>query len=264
MSSGNAYQRIVVSDSGHKNFSFVATHFGCGGLDSAQELDCMRTVPSDDLQNFVGQHMDNFTLVDPTLAPLRFNPTADEILVFSNYTERYEKGLVADRPAIVSTTTNEGVVAVPYPGTPGSSAAGQPPNQTVVNFASLLYFLCPAVQTSVLRAKLNLTTYRIQYAGNFSNVSPRPWLSAYHLSDLPPVFGTHGDFRGSSTPEEVAVSESMQNHVFMQMQDPSARLDGVEWPSYKEGDALVFGLNGTIVQRVSVSEIDNACAGFVI
>jgi hypothetical protein len=81
---------------------------------------------------------------------------------------------------------------------------------------------------------------------------------------LPPVFGTHGDFRGSSTPEEVAVSESMQNHVFMQMQDPSARLDGVEWPSYREGDALVFGMNGTIVQRVSVSEIDNACAGFVI
>jgi hypothetical protein len=91
MSSGNAYQRIVVSDSGHKNFSFVATHFSCGGLDSAQELDCMRTVPSDDLQNFVGQHMDNFTLVDPTLAPLRFNPTADEVLVFSNYTERYER-----------------------------------------------------------------------------------------------------------------------------------------------------------------------------
>jgi hypothetical protein len=50
----------------------------------------------------------------------------------------------------------------------------------------------------------------------------------------------------------------------MQMQDPSARLDGVEWPSYREGDALVFGMNGTIVQRVSVSEIDNACAGFVI
>ncbi|PMD53596.1 alpha/beta-hydrolase [Hyaloscypha bicolor E] len=255
MSSGNAYQPIVVSDSGHKNFSFVATHFGCAGLDSSQELDCMRTVPSDDLQNFVGQYMDNFTLVDPTLAPLRFNPTADEVLVFSNYTERYEKGLVADRPAIVSTTTNEGVVAVPYPGTPGSSAVGQPPNQTVVDFATLLYFLRPA---------LNLTTYRIQYAGNFSNVSPRPWLGAYHLSDLPPVFGTHGDFRGSSTPEEVAVSESMQNNVFMQMQDPTARLEGVEWPSYKEGGALVFGLNGTIVQRVSVSEIDNACAGFGI
>jgi hypothetical protein len=50
----------------------------------------------------------------------------------------------------------------------------------------------------------------------------------------------------------------------MQMQDPTARLEGVEWPSYKEGGALVFGLNGTIVQRVSVSEIDNACAGFGI
>jgi hypothetical protein len=72
MSSGNAYQPIVVSDSGHKNFSFVATHFGCAGLDSSQELDCMRTVPSDDLQNFVGQYMDSFILVDPTLAPLRW------------------------------------------------------------------------------------------------------------------------------------------------------------------------------------------------
>lgn len=141
MSSGNAYQGIIASDPGHKNFSFVAAHFGCAGLDASQELDSMRAVPSDDLQNFIGQYIDNFTLINPTLAPLRFNPTADNVLVFSNYTERYEKDLITDRPAIISTTTNEGVVAIPYPGTSGSSSTGQPPNQTVVNFATLEYFL---------------------------------------------------------------------------------------------------------------------------
>src|ERR1700722_14091670 len=104
MSSGNAY-RMPIVDPDHKNFSFVATHFGCAG---PQEVDCRRAVPSDDIQNFIGHNMDTYSLIDPTLEPLYFIAGPDDVLVFSNYTDRYEKGLVSNRPAIVSTTTNEG------------------------------------------------------------------------------------------------------------------------------------------------------------
>lgn len=43
------------------------------------------------------------------------------------------------------------------------------------------------------RAEYGLTTYRYEYAGNFSNIAPRPWIGASHsgafLSDSLWFFG---------------------------------------------------------------------------
>ncbi|QKX54627.1 uncharacterized protein TRUGW13939_01715, partial [Talaromyces rugulosus] len=50
------------------------------------------------------------------------------------------------------------------------------------------------------RALHNRTSYQYFYTGNFSNISPLPWMSAYHSSELPLLFGTHYEFRGNSTP----------------------------------------------------------------
>jgi len=53
-------------------------------------------------------------------------------------------------------------------------------------------------------------TYRYQYLGNFTNVSPLPWMGAYHSSELPLLFGTHYEFRGNSTEYEYQVSHFME------------------------------------------------------
>ncbi|OTA26318.1 hypothetical protein BTJ68_10564 [Hortaea werneckii EXF-2000] len=60
------------------------------------------------------------------------------------------------------------------------------------------------------RETAGLTTYRYIYSGNFSNVSPLPWMGAYHSSELPMIFGTHYEYRGNSTPFEWEVAHTMQ------------------------------------------------------
>jgi hypothetical protein len=93
MSSGTALlPNIASSDRLHSNFTFVASHLGCGGLNASEEVSCMRKVSVADIENFVGQYQDNSSLINNSQPPIRFTPVPDEILVFSNYTDRYAKG----------------------------------------------------------------------------------------------------------------------------------------------------------------------------
>jgi carboxylesterase type B len=61
----------------------------------------------------------------------------------------------------------------------------------------------------------NINIYRSRYAGRFPNLNPLPWLGAYHSSNIPLIFGTHGLLTkyGNSTELEVSVSCAMQDHV---------------------------------------------------
>jgi len=71
-SSGVAVGRALNSDQGGSNFSFVAGALGCGFEDAALELQCMRRVPMERIENFVGQYQDNSTLLNTTQAPISF------------------------------------------------------------------------------------------------------------------------------------------------------------------------------------------------
>lgn len=98
MSSGTALVPIRSYDTGHSNFSFVAMHVGCGTTsDAAAELECMRRVPAETLEQFLRRYLDSG--VEPTIA---FEPIADDKIVFTNYTERALAGQLAD---IVSNKT---------------------------------------------------------------------------------------------------------------------------------------------------------------
>ena len=95
--------------------------------------------------------------------------------------------------------------------------------------------------TRVFRNRVDngLTTYRYFYSGNFSNVTPAPWLGATHsskcneahvpfillvdktnsrlpplLGELPLIFGTHDQYNGNSTEFEWNVSHVMQGKCF--------------------------------------------------
>jgi hypothetical protein len=82
------------------------------------------------------------------------------------------------------------------------------------------------------RIQIGLPTYRYQYAGNFSNISPLDWMGAFHscknskiktisveiysdkvLAELPLIFGTHNEFRTSSTAFEFNVSHTMEGKI---------------------------------------------------
>jgi carboxylesterase type B len=68
------------------------------------------------------------------------------------------------------------------------------------------------------------------YAGNFTDISPRPWLGAYHTADLPLVFGTYGTEGSATEPFEKRVSERLQDLYLEFMRDPVNGLKKAGWP----------------------------------
>ena len=105
MQSGTAMVNISYPDHEHRNFTFVARNLGCDFPEEpTAELECMRQVPMNLIQNFIGQYRDNGTA--PSL-PI-FKPMPDEKVVFFNYSQRAaQPGGLARIPALVSMTSNE-------------------------------------------------------------------------------------------------------------------------------------------------------------
>lgn len=129
------------------------------------------------------------------------------------------------------------------------------------------------------RARAGYPTYRYFYEGNFTNISPLPWVGAAHscksslctfshlaqrirtssnldhnvLAELPLLFGTHFEYRGNSTEFEWETSYGMEALWLSFASNSSADpTDGasVTWPKYSEDtDSLaVFAANDTWVQ----------------
>jgi carboxylesterase type B len=256
LQSGNAVRVFNGGDNAlQTNFTFVAKNLGCDfPTDPEAEVACMQLVPANLITNFIGQYADNNT--DPGLF---FRPTIDEKVVFSNYTARAIAGFIPKIPALISTTTNE-EAGFAYP---VKSLIAGPANRTAIDVLTLSQFVCPAFASRNVRAYNHLTTYRYQYAGNFSNISPFLWLGAYHASDLPPIMGTYNR-HGGSTPFEIQVSEKMQDYVLTFIGDPQSGLSNLGWvPDDASGEGTLkrFGANALVEQTVQSSDIDNACLG---
>ena len=62
MNSGNEYLDITSADTTHSNFTFMASQFGCGGLEADAELACMRTVDASAIEDFLHIYIDNGTV----------------------------------------------------------------------------------------------------------------------------------------------------------------------------------------------------------
>ncbi|KAK3316775.1 Alpha/Beta hydrolase protein [Apodospora peruviana] len=280
MQSGTAMVAIAPPDPTHSNFTFVAKNLGCDFPDDPRsELECMRLVPMSLIQNFMGGYKDNAT--KPTLG---FRPSPDEQIVFRNYSQRAEMGLVAKVPAVVSITANEHATLYKYPATNVTEG----PYQPAVDAGTVSVFVCLASNTTQARKRLNLTTYRYEYAGNFSSVTPLWWMGAYHASDIPMVFGTYeGRFGALDSSSGTAsegedgpgwaskvgsfqrqVADRMQDYLLAFMRDPENGPRKVGWLAYGDvGEGAVdggknmirFAAGGRVERTVSADEVDDAC-----
>ncbi|PCD34332.1 hypothetical protein FGRA07_08650, partial [Fusarium graminearum] len=96
--------------------------------------------------------------------------------------------------------------------------------------------VCPVAAEVENREKYGYPTYRYYYTGNFSNISPLPWIGATHSAELPLIFGTHYEYRGNSTEYEWQVADGMQSLWLSFAKNPTKngiKGDGVTWPLYK-------------------------------
>ncbi|KAJ4413451.1 hypothetical protein N0V82_008525 [Gnomoniopsis sp. IMI 355080] len=255
MDSGTAFSPIAVEDTTHSNFSFVAENVGCANVTDgyAGQLDCMRSVDAAKIEDFVATYQESG--MSPAIS---FGPVVDERLVFSNYTKQANAGLQADIPAIIGTNAQDGVAFAPYD--PNG------PNQTAALDEKLLLFFCPATESIRLRQRTaNVTpSFRYVYFGNYTNISPRPWMGAYHSSELPMLMGTHPNFRGPSTPAEYATSAAFQDAYAAFARDGAAGLEGVGWQQYAtlgSDEVRAFGRDGVPAQEWSVASRESLCAG---
>ncbi|KAL9094135.1 MAG: hypothetical protein Q9165_003550 [Trypethelium subeluteriae] len=222
----------------YSNFSYVASRVGCGNVSSsAEELACMKKVDATAIEGVIADEFNG-----GSMEGLAFGPSADEKVVFSNYTDRVQQGKLTKVPAIIGVNKDDGDVFAPY------NANG--PNQTLSRLYFLELFLCPTYKTAELRASAGVPTYRYVYAGNFSNISPKPWMGAYHQSELPLLFGTHGNYRGTSTKFEIPVSKAMQDAWRAFADNPQYGLAGQNWSQFNAHNDIArwFGDNGTVVR----------------
>ncbi|KAF2096315.1 carboxylesteras-like protein [Rhizodiscina lignyota] len=240
----------------HTNFTFLAKRVGCDDANGAAELDCMRKVPATKLEQSLVDYINSHAT--PALS---FVPVLDNKTIWANYTDRALKGQVAKFPQILGSNSNEGAYFINF------TLAG--PGPAALYAATQRVIACPVAQEVRNRALTGLPTYRFQYGGNFSNISPLPWMGAYHGAELPLIFGTFDEYHGRATPFEFALSDIMQSLYLSFATYPSippslghGLPNEWAWPDYspKTDSMLLFGSNGDLVQEVPGSIIDANCS----
>ncbi|KAH8900642.1 alpha/beta-hydrolase [Thozetella sp. PMI_491] len=223
-------------DANHTSFGKLAVSVGCGGLDANAELACVQKVDANTLQELIS-----------TTSGLSFGVKADNVTHFANLEERAANG----QPLLNGNNDNEGAGFSP--------ATGQTQATWQVGLNAIV---CPVSNQIALRAKNNLTTYRYYYAGNFSNISPQPWIGASHSAELPLIFGTHYEYRGNSTEFEWETDDPPALWLSFARNpsaDPSG--DGIRWPKYSTASntTLYLAADGKVAQLISGTTVDSLC-----
>ncbi|RAH85436.1 alpha/beta-hydrolase [Aspergillus japonicus CBS 114.51] len=224
----------------YQDFDIVAKGLGCNyGDDYEAELECMRQISWVQIEEYINRY--NAT---PSIAFTNYIP--DERYIFSNETERYLQKKVAPGPSIRSDAARE------FPDQNSTYVAEE---EGVSD--------CLARSDSELRASIGLDTYRYYWAGNFSNISPVPWLGAFHWTDLLMIFGTYMLDVGNITELEVKTSETMQDFFLAYLKDASTINTTVGWTAFNgsapEGGVILEFGKDVPVRNVTGDWLDGGC-----
>ncbi|KAG8766000.1 hypothetical protein FRC12_007144 [Ceratobasidium sp. 428] len=224
--SGGVFLDIFSTDKQQVHFGQLGAAVGCSASASKALIDCMRSIPTATLLNEI--------VTNGSARGWNFAPVPDERLVFANYTERMLSGKMIKVPTLISSLENEATGLVPF------DPKGI--NQTLANEILYNTFVCTTAKNANLRAQVNVTTYRVRYGGNFTNISPYPFLGTYHGAELPMLFGGAApQFGGRNvTKEQSETAKLMQSYLVAFASDSKNGLSKMGWPLYKPGnDSIV-------------------------
>ncbi|KAJ0418584.1 Alpha/Beta hydrolase protein [Aspergillus carlsbadensis] len=196
------------ADYAHTSWRNVSSQLGCPQHDVAKDLACMRRLDFRTILTLgVGQP---------------FFPVQDNRTAFSNYTHRAKLGKVARVPVLIGSNAREGAAG---------SIDGPAPDESTVQTTTRAMFTCPAGIAAEQRTSLDIPVWRYLYHGNWTNISPAPFMGAYHSSEIPMVFGTYW-LAGPATGDQALVSKYMQGAWSAFAQDPLGGLTAYGWPVY--------------------------------
>ncbi|CAK7236417.1 hypothetical protein SCUCBS95973_009601 [Sporothrix curviconia] len=238
------------------NFTYVAERVGCAGFvtddkkDYDAEFACMQKA---DAGAIIGV-LNGYNSRENGGSVLNFQPQTDNETSFGNYTDLQVRGMYSKLPQVIGNVANE-MVSLYHPWT------GEPPDQEVIDLLSGL-FVCPAAKAARARQDYGSSVWRYRYFGDFPNMTPYPWMHAYHGGEVPMVFGTT-DTYAPNTPEQDQISAYMQKAWVTFARDPVNGLLELGWPHYIEDeDTLVrigYG-NALDIDLVKGDTYDELCS----
>ncbi|KAJ1302845.1 hypothetical protein OPQ81_003148 [Rhizoctonia solani] len=220
---------VIMPEMAQGNFTDLASAVGCapGNTTDEQIFQCMQNVPWKTLTDYIVGHPEKNYL---------FRIVSDDITAFTDIPARIAAGKLAKIPLFGGELDNEGDSLIP------SSFDGI--NQTAADAFTYSLLVCPSSREFQLRVDAGLPTWRYRYSGIYPNLSPYPFIRAYHTSDVPMWFGAVNTVQGlkeQTTPEQKKQSAYMQGALVAFTKDPMQGLIKYGWPLYQgnKGETLV-------------------------
>ncbi|KAL3441436.1 Alpha/Beta hydrolase protein [Aspergillus insuetus] len=118
---------------------------------------------------------------------------------------------------------------------------GTGPDEVTAQASTTALFTYPAGIAARTRRDHNIPNWRYLYHGNWTNLSPVPWLGASHSSELPLVFGTYNLVQPISRDQGLA-SKYIQGAWAAFANDPHDGLSAYGWPVYDPHDSSLANL----------------------
>lgn len=206
----------------------VTEAVGCGGASSGNVTACMRTKTTTEIINGISATSGS----GGTLGS--FGPTVDEIVVFSNYTERSLAGNFTKKPLLIGNNDNEAGLFIAT-----SSLQGLSYPDFYWQTFNLIGFTCPTAYRANYSIQADVTTWRYRYFGSFPDTMIIPNAGAWHSAEIPILFDTN-IANPPETTEQIAIGKYMRGAWAAFAKDPENGLTNYGWPKYEpEKDTLI-------------------------
>jgi len=202
-------------------WNLVANAVGCGTVNDAAQLNCMKKVPFRTLEDAVIS-----TDISPELV-------ADNLTVFSDTIARGAAGRFAHVPLLTGSNAQEGDIFIVADQLLNQGSVDPILTPILSDILTLTGFTCPAGVAARNRVNAGVPTWRYQYQAIFPDISTRPDLRAFHSSEIPIVFGTFDAILvPPPTLVELALSRYVQGAWVAFARDPARGLLNYGWPRY--------------------------------
>ncbi|KAB8300033.1 hypothetical protein EYC80_000272 [Monilinia laxa] len=228
----------------------VTEALGCGGSSSSNVTACVRTKNTTEIINAISTTSGSEGVLGS------FGPTADEVVVFSNYTERSLAGKFTKKPMLIGNTENEAGLFIATSSLQGISY----PDDVWKSF-NLISFTCPTGYRANYSIQAQVPTWRYRYFGAFPNTEIVPNAGAWHSADIPLLFDTNIASPPDTT-EQTAIGKYMRGAWAAFAKDPENGLTNYGWPKYEPGKDTLIRLgynNQTGANLASPSLYDADC-----
>ncbi|TGO70188.1 hypothetical protein BOTNAR_0003g00820 [Botryotinia narcissicola] len=231
----------------------VSEALGCGGASASNVTSCMRTKNTTEILSGISATTD----FPGSLGILgSFLPTVDEIVVFSNYTERSLAGNFTSKPLLIGSNDDEAVLFVTTNALQGISTS-----DAAAQLINLIGFTCPSGYRANYSIQANVNTWRYRYFGSFPNTMIVPNAGAWHTAEIPLLFDTNL-VNPPETTEQIAIGKYMRGAWAAFAKNPENGLTNYGWPKYDAAEDTLIRLaynNQTGTNAANPSLYDANC-----